>query len=99
MGHLARLWRGEIALRDAFWRDSILVGSCLNLLATALAFAVLASNGPAAAAAAVFFTPVPYNVLAVFGVWRSAARYTGPPTLANAARIAVVVWAILASLL
>jgi hypothetical protein len=97
--HLQRLWAGEVTLADAFWRDALLYGSMLNLLATGLAFAVLASDGPALAATAIFFAPVPYNMLAVVGVWRSAARPDSPPQLANVARIAVVAWAIAATLL
>jgi hypothetical protein len=36
--------------------------------------------------------------MAAVGVWRSAARYRGPTIWANAARIAVIIWALIATL-
>jgi hypothetical protein len=95
---LIQLWRGDVGLRRAFWDYAIIYGSLANLIATVAAFAVLAGNLPGIVALAIFLLPVPYNVVAVVGVWRSADRYRGPPVWANLARIAVVAWAIIASL-
>jgi hypothetical protein len=96
--HLLRLWRGDYPLRRAFWDHAIIYGSLANLVATIAALAVLASGGPGWLSLAVFLLPTPYNVVAVVGVWRSAARYRGPPAWANAARIAVIIWAVIAIL-
>jgi hypothetical protein len=92
-----QLWRGEFTLRRAFWDYAIIYGSLLNLAATLAAFAANAAGWPLAVAAAIFFSPLPYNLLAVLNVWRSAERYPGPPLWAHLARIAVVVWAIAAT--
>ncbi|MGH6768608.1 MAG: hypothetical protein ACRECO_06250 [Xanthobacteraceae bacterium] len=96
---LLRLWRGDLALRDAFWDYAVIYGTLANLLVTVAALAILAANLPGLLALAVFLLPLPYNIVAVVGVWRSAARYSGPPVWANLARIAVVVWAVLATLI
>jgi hypothetical protein len=95
---LGRLWRGEIPLGRAFWDYAIIYGSLANLATTAGAFAILAADGPPAAALAVFLLPIPYNMLAVVGVWRSADRYDGPSERARLAKVTVVAWALVASL-
>lgn len=94
---LMRLWRGEIELRRAFWDGAIIYGSLLNLATTIAAFVAFAVGWPLALAAAIFLSPLPYNLLTVLGVWRSAERYSGPEIWANLARIAVVIWAIVAT--
>ena len=38
----------------------------------------LARDAPTALGAAVFFSPLPYNLLLLISVWRSAARTAGP---------------------
>ena len=93
-----RLWRGEIGLAGAFWRYAIVYGLIANLAATTLAFTVIASGGPASLAMAIFLLPLPYNVFAVIAVWRSAARHQGDRRWADAARVAVILWAVLLTL-
>jgi hypothetical protein len=92
-----QLWRGEIELRRAFWDYAIIYGSLLNLATTFAAFGAYAAGSPLPIAAAIFLLPLPYNLLQVFSVWRSAARYRGPEIWANLARIAVVIWAVVAT--
>ena len=96
--HVIRLWVGEVGLARAFWQYAIAYGLLVNLIATGLAFAVVASDGPAVLAVAIFFLPLPYNVLAVVIVWRSAARYQGDGRWADVARVAVILWAVLVTL-
>jgi len=91
-----QLWRGELALRRAFWDYAIIYGSLLNLVTTLAALAALGAGWPLAIAAIIFLSPLPYNLLAVLSVWRSAERYRGPRLWADLARIAVVIWAIVA---
>lgn len=98
MDLLSRLWRGEVALTRAFWEYGMLYGSLANLAATIAAFAVLALGWPPVLALTIFFLPVPYNVLIVVAVWRSANRHDGSRLWANLARLAVVVWAVVAAL-
>jgi hypothetical protein len=97
--HLIRWGRGEIPLAHAFWLYAVGYGALINLIATAAAFGVLAAGGAGLLALAVFLLPLPYNVLGVIAVWRSAAVYAGDPTWATAARIAIIAWAILATLI
>jgi hypothetical protein len=40
----------------------------------------------------IFLLPVPYVVVAVVGVWRSADAYGGPQHWATLARIAALAW-------
>lgn len=96
---LFRLWRGDLPLATAFWEYAVAYGSILNLLTTFVSFAVLAMKGSTALAVALHIMPLPYNVAVVVGVWRSAARYAGERRWAEIARVAVIVWALLASLL
>jgi hypothetical protein len=96
---LLQLWRGDVTLKRAFWDYAIIYGSLLNLATTLAALGAFAAGWPLALAAVIFLSPLPYNLLAVFGVWRSAERYSGPAIWAHLARIVVVVWAIAATTL
>lgn len=96
---ILRLWRGEIELRRAFWDYAIIYGSLLNLTTTFAAFAIFAAGLPLIFAVAVFLSPAPYNFLAVVSVWRSAERYQGQDVWAMLARIAVLIWAIVATMI
>jgi hypothetical protein len=96
--HVIRLWRGDVALARAFWNYAIVYGSLANLTTTIAALAAYLAGLPAVLAVAIFFLPLPYNVLIVVAVWRSADRYPGPPIWATLARPAVVIWAMIATL-
>jgi hypothetical protein len=86
------LWKGQLSLARAFWEHAVFYVTLANLCATAAAFAAIAAGLPAALAVVIFLLPVPYIVVAVVGVWRSADAYTGPPHWATLARIAAVGW-------
>lgn len=94
-----RLWRGEIELARAFWEFGIGWGTLIHLIATGLAFAAIVAGLPAWLAVLVYFLPLPYAVLVVVGVWRSAERYRGPSERARLARIGIVIWAALVTVL
>jgi hypothetical protein len=98
-GILRRLWAGEVPLAQAFWSWTVVVGTALNAASSLLAMALLAMDAPAMAAVGVFGLPIPYNVLMVVAVWRSAESYAGPRLWADLARIGVLLWAIAASVL
>ena len=81
---------GEAPLETVFWRDMLLVGSLVNIAATALALALLAADYPPLPALAINFAPIPYNLFLVLACWRSAAREGGPP--ATTATIVSTLW-------
>lgn len=91
---IGRLWRGEIGLASAFWEYAMVFGTFAAVVTTGLAYGAYVAGAPLWAAAAMFLLSAPYTILATVGVWRSAERYTGPPVWANAARVAVIFWAI-----
>lgn len=93
------LWRGDIPLGRAFWEYAVGYGTLLNVSTTIASLAILAADGPPVLAGIVFFLAAPYTITAVTGVWRSAGRYQGPRHWADIARIAVVAWAAVATLL
>ena len=97
METLRSLWAGKVPLRTAFWEYAVFYGFVLNLLTTIASFALIAFGAPAALALAVHFLALPYNLFVLVAVWRSAARYDGPPHWANAARMAVTIWAVAAT--
>ena len=94
MQRIVGLWRGEVALAQAFWLWAILGGLLANAAATVAALTAVAAEAPDLLAAALFFTPIPYDGLMVVAVWRSAARHDGRPAHANWARVAVLAWAV-----
>jgi hypothetical protein len=95
-GILRRLWAGQVPLGQAFWTFAMLGGTALNAAATLLAMALLAMDAPGVLAALIFALPIPYNLLMVVAVWRSAAAYAGPRLWADVARLAIVAWTVLA---
>ena len=89
---LKALWSGDFPLGQAFWHYAIAYGTIANILAQAAAIAAVLAGLPAAVAIGLHFLPLPYVVMAVVGVWRSADKYRGDPTRAGIAKAAVIVW-------
>jgi len=89
---LKALWSGNFPLGQAFWHYAIAYGTTANILATAAAIAAVLAGLPDAVAIGLHFLPLPYVVMAVVGVWRSADKYRGDPTWAGIAKAAVIVW-------
>lgn len=92
MQDLTALWRGELPLEIAFWRYAISYGLALNVPATGIALALIVLDAPIAIAVIVHLLPVPYSILAMVAVWRSADRYAGRQDIATAAKASVVAW-------
>ena len=88
---IKQLWAGEIPLGQAFWRYAVVYGLLLNLATHALFFALLVRDAHIIPVALAFALPIPYNVLIIVAVWRSADRFPGPKSSAELARIAAVV--------
>jgi hypothetical protein len=90
IAYLGAMWRGEVPLSQVVWRDMVLVGTVLNIVAMGLAFLVVVLGASMTAFIAIHFLPVPYNIFLVAAVWRSAER--APVDQAWAARIGSVAW-------
>lgn len=90
VGELARLWRGELALGRAFWGYAVIGGLAVNLATSVLFLALMSADRPLAALAAGYGLSVPYNIVALIGVWRAADRFPGERAHADLARIATL---------
>ncbi len=86
------LWAGHLPLGQAFWQYAVGYGLLLNLITTLAFLALMAREANTALIVLSFASPVPYNVLMVVAVWRSADRYSGPKTWAHLARVGTVIW-------
>jgi hypothetical protein len=87
MQKLRALWSGELPLGEAFWTWAIGIGLLVNLTTSGLFLALITVDRPWSALFVGYVLSVPYNVVAVVGVWRSAARYDGPAAIAGLARM------------
>jgi hypothetical protein len=92
-------WRGGLPLGRAFWVWGILGGGIVSLCATLLALLLLAAGAPGWLAALVFAAHIPWNLVLLVGVWRSAGRPEVSHAAANFARLAILVWVVALSLL
>ena len=91
MTELRRLWSGDLPLGQAFWTYAIAGGLLVNLATSALFLALITADRALAALAVGYGLSVPYNVVALVGVWRSAARHEGDPTRADLVRTVTLV--------
>ena len=90
-GSLKRLWRGEVPLAEAFWTWAVLGGLLVNGVTTGLFLALVSWDRPILALVIGYGLSVPYNLLAMAGVWRAADRYAGDRAWAETARIVALV--------
>ncbi len=97
MNSLCRLWRGELALADAFWSWAVVGGLAINLATSAALLVLIMDDRPIAALIAGYAPSVPYNVIVSVGVWRSAERYSGERRWAELARIVTIIGMVLLS--
>jgi hypothetical protein len=95
MQKLKVLWAGHLPLEIAFWQYAIFYGVIFNVVATAVALFLVVLDAPIAIAIVVHLLPVPYSVLTMVGVWRSADHYPGPANTALLAKATVVAWSAL----
>lgn len=87
---LAALWAGQLSLGRAFWVYAVIGGLLINGYATLLSFATIAAQGPSLLAIALHLAPIPWNVLASVGVWRSAQHPAVSRERALAAKCGVI---------
>ena len=96
MMKLRALWRGELSLDEAFWTWLVTIGLVINVASSLLFLTLITLDRPWAALLVGYGLSVPYNFLAVVGVWRSAARYQRPSLNADLARgVSLVLMAVL----
>lgn len=86
MMKLGSLWRGELPLNEAFWTWTVTIGLVVNITSTLMLMLLITLDQPWAALFIGYVVSVPYNIVAVVGVWRSAARYQGPNLHSDFAR-------------
>jgi hypothetical protein len=97
MANLRSLWLGDLPLGEAFWTWAIGTGLVVNLTTSILFLVLITNDRPWSALFVGYALSVPYNVVAVVGVWRSAERYRGPGGHAELARIVTVIVMLLLS--
>lgn len=97
MAKLRALWSGDLPLGEAFWTYAVTIGLAVNLLTTLLFLVLLSWDRPIAALVVGYAFSVPYNIVAMVGVWRSAARYEGERIHADLARIVTLIGMVLLS--
>ena len=90
MNGIQRLWRGELPLTEAFWTWTVGIGLTVNLAALVVSLILLTEDQAVAALVAGHLVPLPYNVVATVGVWRSA-RGSNDRAFADTARIVTVI--------
>jgi hypothetical protein len=98
MNGFRRLWRGELALADAFWTWAVLGGLLVNVTTSVALLYLVMEDRPIAALVAGYVLSIPYNVIVSVGVWRSAERDEGDRRRAEFIRIGTVVCMALLSL-
>jgi hypothetical protein len=96
---IGELWRGEIPLARVYWDYAIIAGTIANLVMTGASLGAFALDWPGWLALLIHLLTLPYNLLMVISVWRSAARYEGPSRWAALARATIVPWALFATLI
>jgi len=86
MRKLKSLWRGELPLGEAFWTWAVTIGLAVNMSAVMLLLTLITLEAPEAFFLACTALSLPYNILAIVGVWRAANHYPGPDLHADLAR-------------
>ena len=92
MQRLKLLWLGYLPLEVAFWQYTIFYGLLFNVVATVIALFLVVLDVSIAIPIIVHLLPVPYSIMTLTGVWRSADRYGSSGNFALVARIAALGW-------
>ena len=96
---IAEFFRGGLPLGRAFWLWGILGGGIISLFSTLLALTLIAARAPAWLAVLAFAAHIPWNLMLLVGIWRSAGRPEVSPAAANLARTVILAWVVVLSLL
>jgi hypothetical protein len=95
---IVEFFRGGLPLARAFWVWGILGGGIVSLFSTLFALALVAASAPAWLAALAFAAHIPWNVVLLVGIWRSAGRPEVSPAAANLARLTILAWVLVLSI-
>ena len=96
---IVEFWRGGVPLGRAFWLWGILGGAVVSLFSTLFALLLVAAEAPIWVAVLVFAAHLPWNLVLLVGVWRSAERPEVSRDVASLARLAILAWVVMLSLL
>jgi hypothetical protein len=99
MRAVLEFWRGGLPLGRALWLWGILGGGVVNLFSTLLAVALLAAGASLWLAALVFVAHIFWNLVLLVGVWRSPGRPEVNYDTARLARMIIVTWVVILSVL
>ena len=99
MRTVVEFWRGGLPLGRAFWLWGVLGRGLVELLATAFALALVVAGAPSWVIVLVFIAHVPWSLVLLVGVWRSAGRTEVGRDTAHLARLAILGWVVALSLL
>jgi uncharacterized membrane protein len=99
MRSIVEFWRGDLPLSRAFWHWGLVGGGIVSLFSTALVLALVAADVPGWLALLVFAAHIPWNLILLVGVWRSAERAEVSRDTAHLARLVIVVWVVALSVL
>ncbi|WP_228461876.1 hypothetical protein [Paracoccus liaowanqingii] len=88
---MSALWRGDLPLAEAFWTWTVTIGLFVNVFTTILFLGLLSLDRPWIALLFGYGLSLPYNLVAVVGVWRAAERDQDPGIHADLARGASVI--------
>jgi hypothetical protein len=94
---LYRLWHGELTLQNAFWNWAVFGGLIINVASSGLFLFLVMTDRLILALVVGYAISVPYNVVVLVGVWRSAGRFDGERRWADLARIITVIGMVLLS--
>lgn len=86
MRKLNDLWRGDLQLGDAFWNWAVLGALVVNISTSVLFLILISADHTWPGLFAGYAFSIPYNIVALVGVWRSAARHNGLALHADLAR-------------
>ena len=99
MRTVVEFWRGDFPLGRAFWLWGILGGGLVELLTTLLALTLVVAGAPTWVVVLAFVAHLPWNLVLLVGVWRSAGRPEVGRGTAHLARSAILGWVVALSLL
>ena len=97
IGWLRRLWTGALPLEQAFWTYAVIGGIAVNAVTSLGSLILFASDRILVGLLVGYGLSVPYNLLVIIGVWRSAMREGKPSKRADIYRAATLVGMVLLS--
>ena len=99
MHSIVGFWRGDVPLGRAFWLWGVLGGGVVSLFTTIFALALVTAGAPAGLAALVFALHLPWNLVLLVGIWRSAGRPEVGRDTASLARLVILAWVVVLTFL